>query len=70
MVTQRKPFDEPKRFTKCKSFHFAERVTVDKKIITFRKREKSPMPEDVITKLSPKELRDLVAFLASQKLKK
>jgi len=46
------------------------RVTIDKKIITFRKREKSPMPEDVITKLSARELRDLVAFLASQKLKK
>lgn len=46
------------------------RVTIDKKIITFRKREKSPMPEDVITKLSAHELRDLVAFLASQKLKK
>ena len=46
------------------------RITIDKKIITFRKREKSPMPEDVITELSAKELRDLVAFLASQKLKK
>lgn len=47
-----------------------ERITIDKKIISFRKREKSPMPEDVITKLSPRELRDLVEFLASQKLKK
>ncbi len=60
--------DEKKIVMEIKEFgEPTERVTVPKDLITFRKREKSPMPEDVVTKLTPSELRDLVAFLAEQK---
>lgn len=47
-----------------------EKVTVKKSEITFRKRENSSMPEDLITKLDSSELRDLIEFLASQKAKR
>jgi quinoprotein glucose dehydrogenase len=44
-----------------------KRVTVPKEQIEERSRGKSAMPEDVIKKLSKRELRDLVEFLANLK---
>lgn len=42
-------------------------ITIKKADIDERKATKSAMPEDIITKLSKRELRDLIAFLASLK---
>ena len=58
LVIEVKEFGEP-----------VEKVTVKKTDIGSRKREKSPMPEDVVTKLKTAELRDLVEFLSTRKIK-
>jgi quinoprotein glucose dehydrogenase len=44
----------------------AELITVKKAAIVYRGQEKSAMPEDLVEKLTPQELRDLVAFLVAQ----
>lgn len=43
------------------------RTIIPKDQIEVRKEAKSPMPEDLIKRLSPTDIRDLVAFLASLK---
>ncbi len=42
--------------------------TIDQEAIVGRKRGKSAMPEDLAKMMSPRELRDLVAYLSSLKI--
>ncbi len=42
--------------------------TIDQDAIVGRKRGKSAMPEDLAKMMTPRELRDLVAYLASLKI--
>ena len=46
---------------------FIERVTIKKDQIAYQQQENSSMPEDLVTKLSTRELRDLIEFLSNCK---
>ena len=43
----------------------AKLMTIDKEEIDLRRKGKSAMPEDSVKYLSPKQIRDLVSFLAT-----
>lgn len=48
----------------------AKLETIDKETIEERRAAKSPMPEDLLTHLSKRELRDLIEYLAQRKAMK
>ncbi len=44
------------------------RIRIEKETVVARRRGKSAMPEELVTYMTPRELRDLVAYLASLKV--